>query len=136
MKRTWSLYAPVYGRAMRRDERAYSSMYEHISELAADKDLLEVATGSGLLTKHIAKAARTVTATDYAEGMVREARKVDNPANLAFEIADATALPYADVSFDVIVIASALHVMDDPDGALAEKGCTPRSCRSSRATPR
>ena len=36
------------------------------------------------------------------EGMIREAKKGTYPANLTFEVADATALPYADASFDAV----------------------------------
>ena len=37
--------------------------------------MLEIATGPGLLAKHIAYAAKSVIATDYSEGMIKEARK-------------------------------------------------------------
>ena len=37
------------------------------------------------------------------------------PSNLRFEVADATALPYEDNSFDVVLIANALHVMPNPE---------------------
>jgi ubiquinone/menaquinone biosynthesis C-methylase UbiE len=35
-------------------------------------------------------------------------------------VADATALPYADDSFDAVLIANALHVMPEPEKALRE----------------
>ena len=35
-------------------------------------------------------------------------------------MADATALPYADDSFDAVLIANALHVMPEPEKALRE----------------
>ena len=37
--------------------------------------MLEIATGPGLLAKHIAYAAKSIIATDYSEGMIKEARK-------------------------------------------------------------
>ena len=52
--------------------------------------------------------------------MIREAMKGERPANLTFEVADATALPYADASFDAVLIANALHVMPEPEKALNE----------------
>ena len=54
------------------------------------------------------------------EGMIRQAKKGRYPSNLHFEIADAAALPYADNSFDVVLIANALHVMPAPEKALKE----------------
>ena len=119
-KRIWDLYAPIYERAMRSDIHIYEFMYERIPTVIRGKEVLEIATGPGLLAKHVAPAARRMVATDYSEGMIREAMKGERPANLTFEVADATALPYADDSFDAVLIANALHVMPEPEKALSE----------------
>ena len=39
---------------------------------------------------------------------------------LSFEVQDATALTYPDNSFDVVIIANALHIMPDPELALQQ----------------
>ncbi len=119
-KRTWDLYAPIYQRAMKADQKIYDFMYERIPEAVKGKEVLGIATGPGLLAKHIAPAAKSVLATDYSDGMIREAKKGDCPANLRFEVADAMALPYADRAFDVVLIANALHIVPDPKKALSE----------------
>ena len=119
-KRIWDLYAPIYERAMRSDIHIYEFMYERIPTVIRGKEVLEIATGPGLLAKHVAPAARRMVAMDYSEGMIREAMKGERPANLTFEVADATALPYADDSFDAVLIANALHVMPEPEKALSE----------------
>lgn len=119
-KKTWDLYAPIYERAMRADQRIYTFMYERIPEVVKDMEVLEIATGPGLLAKHIASAAKSVLATDYSEGMIAEAKKGDCPPNLRFEVADATALPYADNSFDAVLISNALHIIPVPEQALQE----------------
>ena len=119
-KKTWDLYAPIYERAMRADRKVYAFMYERIPTVIHGKEVLEIATGPGLLAKHVAGAAKRMIATDYSDGMIREAKKGEIPANLRFEAADATALPYADDSFDAILIANALHVMPEPEKALRE----------------
>lgn len=119
-KKIWDLYAPIYERAMRSDNKAYKGMYKRIPKVIAGKDVLEIATGPGLLAKHVAYAANKMIATDYSEGMIAEAKKGTIPDNLTFEVADATHLPYDDRSFDVVLIANALHVMPDPEKALQE----------------
>lgn len=119
-KKIWDLYAPIYERAMRADKKVYQYMYDRIPQVIAGKEVLEIATGPGLLAKHVAGTAKRMIATDYSEGMIAEAKKGDSPANLTFEVADATALPYKDYSFDVVLIANALHVMPDPEKALLE----------------
>ena len=119
-KKIWDLYAPIYKRAMKADEKVYDFMYCRIPEQIRGKEVLEVATGPGLLAKHIAPAAKSVTATDYSDGMIAEAMKGGFPENLSFEVADAMALPYADDSFDAVVISNALHIVPDPEKALRE----------------
>ena len=59
-KKTWDLYAPIYKRAMKADQKIYDFMYERIPEMVKEKEVLELATGPGLLAKHIAPAAKTV----------------------------------------------------------------------------
>lgn len=119
-KKFWDLYAPVYEKAMKSDEKIYKYMYKRIPEVIKDKNVLEIATGPGLLAKNIAYAAKTITATDYSEGMIKQAKKNIKIKNLNFEVADARALPYADKSFDVVLIANAFHIMPEAEKALSE----------------
>ncbi|MBO6270507.1 MAG: class I SAM-dependent methyltransferase [Clostridium sp.] len=119
-KRLWDLYAPIYERAMRSDERIYEYMYRRIPQVVGGMEVLEIAAGPGLLARHIAPAAKSVTATDYSEGMIAQAKKGPCPENLHFEAADAMALPYPDGSFDAVIIANALHILPEPEKALSE----------------
>ncbi len=119
-KKIWDIYAPIYEKAMRVDQKYYKYMYDRVPIIIKDKEVLEIATGPGLLAKHVAYAANSMIATDYSDGMINEARKGKYPQNLKFEVADATALPYKEDSFDVVLIANALHVMPNPEKALSE----------------
>ncbi|MBP3460436.1 MAG: class I SAM-dependent methyltransferase [Lachnospiraceae bacterium] len=119
-KKIWDIYAPIYEKAMRADRKVYKFMYDRIPKVIEGKEVLEIATGPGLLAKHVAYAANRMVATDYSDGMIAEARKGEYPDNLTFEVADATNLPYDDDSFDVVLIANALHIMPNPEKALQE----------------
>lgn len=119
-KKVWDIYAPIYEKAMRMDKKYYEYMYQRIPVQIKDKEVLEIATGPGLLAKHVAGFSKKLIATDYSNGMIKEAKKGEYPSNLFFEVADATNLPYKDNSFDVVIIANALHVMANPDKALQE----------------
>ena len=119
-KKVWDLYAPIYEKAMRLDQKYYQYMYDRIPTKIKDKKVLEIATGPGLLAKHVAYASKSMIATDYSEGMIKEACKGEYSEKLKFEVADATNLPYPDNSFDVVLIANALHVMPSPEKALSE----------------
>ncbi|MCR4956825.1 MAG: class I SAM-dependent methyltransferase [Lachnospiraceae bacterium] len=102
------------------DDKIYQMMYQRIPKVIEGKRVLEIATGPGLLAKEVAGYAKEMVATDYSEGMIREAKKGSYPNNLSFEVADATDLPYEDNSFDVVIIANALHIMPKPEKALSE----------------
>lgn len=119
-KRTWDLYAPVYKAAMKADAKTYKLMYERIPKVIKDKEVLEIATGPGLLAKNVAHAAKKMIATDYSEGMIAQAKKGKYPDNLCFEVADAMNLPYEDNSFDVVLISNCLHLLPEPEKALSE----------------
>ena len=119
-KNIWNVFAPVYEFAMRSQKNIYDCMYERIGVVAKGKDVLELATGPGMIARHIAPLANHVVATDFAPKMIETARKAKNPENVCFEVADATSLRFMDKSFDVIVIANALHIIPNPEKALAE----------------
>ena len=119
-KKIWDLYAPIYKQAMKADQRIYDFMYSRIPEMIRGKVVLEIATGPGLLAKHVAPAAKKMIATDYSDGMIAQAKKGECPSNLTFEVADAMNLPYADASFDAVIIANALHIVPDPGKVLNE----------------
>ncbi len=119
-KNIWNVFAPVYEFAMRSQKNIYDCMYERIGVVAKGKDVLELATGPGMIARHIAPLANHVVATDFAPKMIETARKAKNPENVCFEVADATSLRFMDKSFDVVVIANALHIIPNPEKALAE----------------
>ena len=121
-KKTWDIYAPIYKRAMKADQKIYDFMYERIPEMIREREALELAAGPGLLAKHVAPYAKRMIATDYSEGMISEAKKGSCPDNLTFEVADAMDLPYGDFSFDAVLIANALHIVPDPEMVLKEIG--------------
>ena len=116
----WDWYAPIYKRAMRAEERSYAYLYRRIAKLVRAKEVLELATGPGVLAKRIAPVTKRMLATDYSEGMIAEAKKGACPNNLRFEVADAMDLPYADASFDAVIIVNALHLLPEPGRALRE----------------
>lgn len=119
-RKIWDLYAPIYSRAMRAEERSYAFLYRRIPKWVRAKEVLELATGPGVLAKRIAPVTKRMLATDYSEGMIAEAKKGACPNNLRFEVADALSLPYADASFDAVIIVNALHLLPEPERALRE----------------
>ncbi|MCB6989617.1 class I SAM-dependent methyltransferase [bacterium 210820-DFI.6.38] len=119
-KNFWDRNAGLYDCFMRKDRAVYEKMYELICPVVKDKTVLEVATGTGLIAKHIVKAAAHIEATDASVEMIAEAKRDNQSAKLHFSVQDMFRLPYADKSFDVAIVSNALHIVPQPEKALAE----------------
>ena len=119
-KNFWDRNAGRYDRFMRKDRAAYDEMYELIRPVVRHKTVLELAAGTGLIAKHIVNAAAHIEATDASAEMVAEAKRDNHSAKLHFSVQDMFRLPYANQSFDVVIVSNALHIVPQPEKALAE----------------
>ncbi len=119
-KNFWDRNAGRYDRFMRKDGAAYDEMCAHIRTVVKAKTVLELATGTGLIAKHIVNAAAHIEATDASPEMIAEAKRDSRSAKLHFSVQDMFRLPYADKSFDVVIVSNALHIVPQPEKALAE----------------
>ena len=116
----WDKNAGRYDRFMRKDRAAYDEMYALIRPLVRHKTVLELATGTGLIAKHIVNAAAHIEATDASAEMITEAKRDNRSAKLHFSVQDMFCLPYAEESFDVVIVSNALHIVPQPEKALQE----------------
>ena len=116
----WDKNAGRYDRFMRKDRAAYDEMYELIRPVVRHKTVLELATGTGLIAKHIVNTAAHIEATDASPEMIAEAKRDNRSAKLHFSVQDMFRLPYADQSFDVVIVSNALHIVPQPEKALQE----------------
>ena len=119
-KTFWDKNAGRYDRFMRKDRAAYDEMYELIRPVMRRKTVLELATGTGLIAKHIVNAAAHIEATDASAEMIAEAKRDNRSAKLYFSVQDMFCLPYAEESFDVVIVSNALHIVPQPEKALRE----------------
>lgn len=116
----WGRNALRYDRFMRKDQAAYGALYAQIRPVVKDKTVLELAAGTGLIAKNIVGEARHIEATDVSPEMIAEAKKDNHWKKLHFSVQDMFHLPYADGSFDVVIVANALHIVPEPEKALGE----------------
>ena len=119
-KTFWDRNAGRYDRFMRKDRAAYDKMYELIRPIVRHKTVLELATGTGLIAKHIVNAAAHIEATDASPEMIAEAKRDNRSAKLHFSVQDMFCLPYVEESFDVVIVSNALHIVPQPEKALQE----------------
>ena len=116
----WDRNAGLYDRFMRKDRTAYEMMYEMIQPVVRHKTVLELATGTGLIARHIVNAAAHIEATDASAEMIAEAKRDNRSAKLHFSVQDMFRLPYANQSFNVVIVSNALHIVPQPEKALQE----------------
>ena len=116
----WDKNAGRYDRFMRKDRAAYDEMYELIRPVVKAKTVLELATGTGMIAKNIVNAAAHIEATDASAEMIAEAKRDNHSTKLHFSVQDMFRLPYTEESFDVVIVSNALHIVPQPEKALAE----------------
>ena len=116
----WDKNAGRYDRFMRKDAAAYEQMYELLRLVVRQKTVLELATGTGLIAKHIVRYADHIEATDASQEMIEQVKQGVKSAKLYFSVQDMFHLPYADQSFDVVIVVNALHIVPEPEKALSE----------------
>ena len=104
------------------NRKAHQKLKRIISSLIEPGDtVLECACGTGLLSVVIAEKCRKLTATDISEKMLKKAEKNCRAfRNITYDQADITALPCPDSSFDKVVAANVIHLLDNPLAAISE----------------
>jgi ubiquinone/menaquinone biosynthesis C-methylase UbiE len=114
-----------YARNMERNEMAeYRRAAAAVSrEAPAGGSVLEVATGPGYMAIELARLGRqSVVGLDISRTFVEIATRKAQEAGVAvqFHLGDASAMPFADSSFDFVACWSAFKNFADPLGALNE----------------
>ncbi|MEA2759724.1 MAG: hypothetical protein QOH65_2337, partial [Methylobacteriaceae bacterium] len=105
-----------------REEEALRLLVE-FSGAGASDSVLDVACGPGLVVAEFAKVCRHATGIDLTPAMIDQARQhaaALRLANVDWRVGDVTALPFADMSFSVVVSRFAFHHFVDPLVVLRE----------------
>lgn len=106
---------------------------EALIALAAPKptdEALDIACGPGIVTCALAPAVRSIRGQDVVPAMLDKARARQAEQgldNVAWDLGDAGALPYADDSFDLVVTRFSFHHLREPLTTLREMR---RVCRA------
>ena len=119
----WDRVAPLYDLAVNAlNRRVYDGTGAVVARLIRPGDtVLECACGTGAIAAAIAPACARVVATDFSEGMLKQARKkLARFPHVVVEQADITDLHYADDSFDAVVAGNVIHLLPEPGEALKE----------------
>ena len=120
-KQFWQRWASCYGPLMQSSEPLYAAIAQQMQpHLTPEMNVLELACGSGQLSFRLSRLVRDWEATDFFAQNDRPGKAETPRGRAALSVQDATSLPYADETFDAVLIANALHIMPRPEKALAE----------------
>jgi SAM-dependent methyltransferase len=126
MKDAAARYAAGYGARAEEYARVVDPAFAPVAtrsvELAgvrAGADVLDLATGTGSVARAAAQAGASVVGVDVSAGMIEVAQRL-SPPDISFQVADATALPFAPRSFDAVTCVFAFSHLPDPGAAVAE----------------
>jgi ubiquinone/menaquinone biosynthesis C-methylase UbiE len=123
VEREYALLAAGYDRTWRRYLAAALALTLPALRLSGGPRVLDVGCGTGLLLRAIAARAPAarLTGVDRTAAMLRIARAHDAPGRpIHWLQGDATALPIADASIDLLVSTSMLHYLRDTPTVLRE----------------
>lgn len=119
MKKTyWNNKAAAYDRHRKKSEGTYQKIIKNLREEMKPTDLvLDIGTGTGAIPLAIADCAKEIVATDYSEEMIAIARAkktAQHITNVRFAVADCYELPFVPHSYDVVLAANIIHLLEDP----------------------
>jgi ubiquinone/menaquinone biosynthesis C-methylase UbiE len=120
----WNRIAKRYDWITIKLTRDYPSLIQRIvNDVNGAENVLEVATGTGLIAIELAGKVGNIEAIDFSPKMIEFAKsKVfkDRIENIHFSVQNAYNLEFKDGRFDVAICSNALHCMDNPEKALSE----------------
>jgi ubiquinone/menaquinone biosynthesis C-methylase UbiE len=115
--------AKIYDRRWQTYIKNTLSFLKNWAAIPTTEKILDIACGTGELEKMLLQESphRSIIGIDISENMLAIARrKCQNCPQVFFILAKASALPFANNSFETIVSANSFHYFEDPEIVLQE----------------
>jgi ubiquinone/menaquinone biosynthesis C-methylase UbiE len=101
--------------------RTWEATARGLVHLLEPGDVLDIASGDGVLAELLAPNANTITCLDISKRVVDAGRRrLARFKNVNFELGDMHSLPVPDASFDTVVLMHALTYTNQPERAFSE----------------
>lgn len=125
----FTLQAVPFAKAISHSAEDSLRLLLETAQVSAEDEVLDIACGPGIVSCAFADVARRVTGMDLVPAMIEQARVLQAERgleNVDWRLGDATALPFADAQFDLVVTRYSFHHLVEPGAALREMA---RVCR-------
>ena len=120
----WNRFARVYDLATGSGDAGLDEAADYIATFLDRYDVvLDAACGTGAFARRIAPHVGFVGACDFAQRMVTQAAdraRREGLENVSFGPGDICALDFADNTFDAAIAGNVIHLLAEPERALAE----------------
>ncbi|MDP2721428.1 MAG: methyltransferase domain-containing protein [Bacteroidales bacterium] len=121
----WNGFSSKYDQFIKRTVGdSYQVLYKNLkNNLHKTDHVLEIATGTGLISFEICRSVNQINAIDIAPNMISQAKKKQKGtdlSNIEFEVGDSNNLQFSNNTFDKVIASNVLHLLIDPDIALNE----------------
>ena len=101
--------------------RTWEATARGLVQLLEPGDVLDIASGDGVLAELLAPSARSIVCLDISERVVEAGlRRLQPFAHANFELGDMHSLPVGDASFDTVLLMHALTYTNRPAEVIAE----------------
>ena len=101
--------------------RTWETLARGMTRLVETGDVLDIASGDGVLAELLAPRARSITCIDAGPRVVEAAqRRLAGHANVEVMLGDMHALAFQDARFDLVLLMHALTYSDRPAAVVAE----------------
>lgn len=124
-KRFWDRFAGYYDSFIDKVfSKSYASILENIEpDLNINCGVLEIGTGTGIISFAICSKVSSIVATDISPEMIHVANQKlakSKIQNIDFQIQDSYNLSLPDKSFCIVIASNLLHLLYEPDRPLKE----------------
>jgi ubiquinone/menaquinone biosynthesis C-methylase UbiE len=124
-RKFWDSFAEKYdGFIHKRASKSYDKLFKKLRiDTQNCNDLLEIATGTGLISIELSNQISNITAIDIAPKMIEIAKskaKNHNITNINFQVGDSCNLDLESEYFDVVIASNVLHLLFAPEEAFQE----------------
>ena len=121
--RQFSLQSDAFARCPAHADYKSVAVFTELGGFSPGDRLLDSGCGPGIVSTALARQVAHVDGVDLTPAMVALGERraaADGLSNLTFQVADMSALPFADGSFDGAVTRYTVHHLDHPIAALSE----------------